>query len=84
MHNKCRLFTLLAALALSPALSHGADGVQPAALITDPGKLAKTSAVHGNRSRIEQDGRSGLAFEVGIDGIAEPRVDGAILETAGF
>ena len=38
----------------------------------------------GNRSRVEQDRRSGLAFEAGIDGIAEPLVDGTILEAAGF
>jgi len=41
-------------------------------------------ARNGNRSRVEQDARSGLAFEAGIDGIAEPLVDGTFLEAAGF
>ena len=38
----------------------------------------------GNRSRAGQDAGSGFAFEAGIDGIAEPPVDGTFLEAAGF
>ena len=45
---------------------------------------ARLAAVEGNRSRIEQDGRSGLAAEACIDSVAEPLVDGAFLESAGF
>ena len=37
-----------------------------------------------NRSRAGQDAGSGFAFEAGIDGIAEPPVDGTFLEAAGF
>ncbi len=40
--------------------------------------------VTGNRSRVEQDARSRFAFQAGIHGIAEPLVDGAFLEAAGF
>ena len=40
--------------------------------------------VRRNRSRAGQDAGSGFAFEAGIDGIAEPPVDGTFLEAAGF
>ena len=38
----------------------------------------------GNRSRVEQDAGSRLAFEAGLDGIAEPLIDGTFLEAARF
>ena len=46
--------------------------------------LADTACTQGNRSRVEQDARSRFAFQAGIHGIAEPLVDGAFLEAAGF
>ena len=38
----------------------------------------------GNGSRVEQDARSGFAVQAGINGVAEPLVDGTFLEAAGF
>ena len=47
-------------------------------------ELAAQLDAEGNRSRVEQDARSRFAFQAGIHGIAEPLVDGAFLEAAGF
>ena len=45
---------------------------------------AKKATPTGNRSRVEQDAGSRLAFEAGLDGIAEPLIDGTFLEAARF
>ena len=44
----------------------------------------KSKLLYGNRSRVEQDAGSGFAVQAGIDGLAEPLVDGTFLEAAGF
>ena len=62
--------------------THTHSAVDSGAYLPLPAQRTDTRS--GNRSRVEQDGRSGLAFEVGIDGIAEPLVDGTFLESTGF
>ena len=66
----------------------------------DPSRIERLKAIHklfeqwtledgqlsveGNRSRVEQDARSQFSVQAGIHGIAEPLVDGAFLDAAGF